>query len=121
MWLPPYLTHVLQPLDVGVFQVYKHWHEKAMERALERMEFEYNLSSFFHDLHEIRQPTFPIITIKNAFKKSGLLSNGNHMLHPSCIPTCTSLLQGLYKPPFIPSLHSFRQLSRQVLIHSFSP
>jgi hypothetical protein len=27
---PGHLTHVLQPLDVGVFQPYKHWHKKAV-------------------------------------------------------------------------------------------
>ena len=28
--LIPHLTHCMQPLDVGVFQPYKHWHEVVM-------------------------------------------------------------------------------------------
>ena len=27
---PAHLTHCMQPLDVGVFQSYKHWHNKAI-------------------------------------------------------------------------------------------
>src|SRR2546421_1481481 len=31
--LPPHATHLLQPLDVGVFQPYKHWHAEAVDDA----------------------------------------------------------------------------------------
>ena len=44
---PPHLTHCMQPLDVGVFQSYKHWHSKAIQCALETLDFEYTISSFF--------------------------------------------------------------------------
>lgn len=37
---PSQLTHVLQPLDVRVFQPYKHWHREAV------FDLEYNLRSF---------------------------------------------------------------------------
>jgi hypothetical protein len=69
---PAHLTHIMQPLDVGVFQVYKHWHNKAIERAMENLEFEYTISSFFHDLEDIRQRTFSPSTIRSAFKKAGM-------------------------------------------------
>ena len=29
--LIPHLTHCMQPLDVGIFQPYKHWHDKAIQ------------------------------------------------------------------------------------------
>ena len=32
--LIPHLTHCMQPLDVGVFQPYKHWHDKAIQDVL---------------------------------------------------------------------------------------
>lgn len=69
---PSYLTHVMQPLDVVIFQTYKHWHEKAVGHALETLDFDYNISSFFRDLHLIRQQTFSILTIKSAFRKAGM-------------------------------------------------
>ena len=45
-----HLTHVMQPLDVGVFQPYKHWHNVAIQLAMERLDFDYNISSFLRDL-----------------------------------------------------------------------
>ena len=41
--LIPHLTHCMQPLDVGVFQPYKHWHDKAIQNALADLSFEYNI------------------------------------------------------------------------------
>ena len=38
-----HLTHCMQPLDVGVFQPYKHWHEVAMRDALANLSFEYDI------------------------------------------------------------------------------
>jgi hypothetical protein len=43
---PPHLTHLMQPLDVGCFQSYKHWHDQAVHSAVRNLEFGYNTSSF---------------------------------------------------------------------------
>jgi hypothetical protein len=43
---PPHLTHVLQRLDVGVFQPYKYWHRQAVLRAIREMDITYNLPLF---------------------------------------------------------------------------
>jgi len=32
--LPPHLTHILQPLDIGVFQSYKHYHQELLEGSI---------------------------------------------------------------------------------------
>jgi hypothetical protein len=50
---PGHLTHILQPLDVGVFQPYKHWHQKAVQHAIRNLDLEYTVSSFVRDLAEI--------------------------------------------------------------------
>jgi DDE superfamily endonuclease len=68
---PGHLTHVLQPLDVGVFQPYKHWHKKAVQHAMRNLDIDYNVASFLHDLGDIREATFKKGTIIGAFKKSG--------------------------------------------------
>ena len=70
--LIPYLTHCMQPLDVGVFQPYKHWHNKAIQNALANLSFEYDIRSFLRDLPMIREDTFKKRTIRHAFKKSGM-------------------------------------------------
>jgi hypothetical protein len=69
---PAHLTHCMQPLDVGVFQSYKHWHNKAIQCALETLDFDYTISSFLRDLSEIRSKTFKRTTIQNAFMASGM-------------------------------------------------
>jgi len=64
---PGHLTYVLQPLDVGVFQPYKHWHKKAVQHAMRNLDLDYNIASFMQDLTEIRAETFKKGTIHNAF------------------------------------------------------
>ena len=32
--LPAHFTHLTQPLDVGVFQSFKHYHTEAIDRAV---------------------------------------------------------------------------------------
>jgi hypothetical protein len=44
---PGHLTHILQPLDVAVFQPFKHWHRKAVQHATRNIESEYTITSFF--------------------------------------------------------------------------
>jgi hypothetical protein len=67
-----HLTHILQPLDVGVFQPYKHWHKKAVQYAMRNLDLDYNVASFMHDMREIRAETFKKGTIYSAFKKAGI-------------------------------------------------
>jgi hypothetical protein len=69
---PKHLTHILQPLDVGVFQLYKHWHKKVVQHAMRNLDLDYNVASFMRDLHEIRAETFKKGTIHSAFKKAGM-------------------------------------------------
>jgi len=68
---PSHLTHVLQPLDVGVFRPWKHYHNKAIQKSIRSLDFEYTISSFFRDLSDIREQALKPHTIRNAFKDSG--------------------------------------------------
>jgi hypothetical protein len=69
---PSHLTYVLQPLDVGVFQPYKHWHKKAVQHAMRNLDLDYNVASFMCDIQEIRAKTFKKGTIHSAFWKAGM-------------------------------------------------
>ena len=71
-YFPSHLTHILQPLDVGVFRPWKHYHEMAVQAALRSLDFEYTITSFFRDLTHIRSQTMRQYTIINAFKTSGM-------------------------------------------------
>jgi hypothetical protein len=70
--LIPHLTHCMQPLDVGIFQPYKHYHDLAIKNALSRLDLEYTICSFLGDLSSIRDETFSRYNIKKAWKKSGM-------------------------------------------------
>jgi hypothetical protein len=69
---PAHLTHCMQPCDVGVFQSMKHWHTRAIQCALESLDFDYTISSFLRDLPEIRTQTLKKMTIKHAFEQAGI-------------------------------------------------
>ena len=69
---PSHMTHILQPLDVGVFQHWKHWHQKAIMTSLRSFDVEYSISSFFRDLVQIRKNTFKPRTIRHAFRDAGM-------------------------------------------------
>ena len=71
-YFPSHLTHVLQPLDVGVFRPWKHYHNLAIQAALRSLDFDYTITSFFRDLTQIRSQTMQRHTITNAFKSSGM-------------------------------------------------
>jgi len=69
---PSHMTHILQPLDVGVFRPWKHWHKMAIQAALRSLDFDYNIASFMRDLTDIRKKTFKESTIQHAFKEAGI-------------------------------------------------
>jgi hypothetical protein len=69
---PSHQTHLIQPLDVGCFRQWKHWQQTALMNAIRSFEPEYNLTSFFRDLSEIRARTFKDSTIKHAFRDAGM-------------------------------------------------
>jgi hypothetical protein len=71
-WFPSHLTHALQPLDVGIFRPWKHYHNLAVQSALRSLDFEYTITSFFRDLTSIRKQTMQYHTICNSFKDSGM-------------------------------------------------
>ena len=43
---PPHLTHVMQPLDVGCFQTYKHFYKLAVYQAVRNMQLSYDYGCF---------------------------------------------------------------------------
>ena len=53
-----HLTHIMQPLDVGVLRPWKHYQNKAIIQALRNLDLSYSIASFFRDLNGIREETF---------------------------------------------------------------
>ena len=65
-----HLTHCMQSLDVDVFQLYKHWHDWAIQNSLADLNFEYNIWFFICNLSTIWENVFKKRTIWHVFRKS---------------------------------------------------
>src|SRR5258708_19714995 len=101
---PAHLTHCMQPLDVGVFQSYKHWHNKAIQCALESLDFEYTISSFLRDLPEIRHKTFKKMTIQHAFSSSWMSPINLRTAAEKIATSLKHLLSSKHNAPTLPTL-----------------
>lgn len=71
--LPPHTSHLLQPLDVGVFQPFKYYHKEAAEMATRTGCTNFNKVEFLNAIHNIRAKTFQKSIILSAWEQSGLI------------------------------------------------
>ena len=71
-FLPPHSSHILQPLDVGVFSAYKHWHSEWVYDATVSGYERITKDDFLGAIAQIRQKTFKPSTIKLGFRLTGL-------------------------------------------------
>ena len=66
--LPPHSCHLLQPLDVVVFQPYKHYNAEAVEAATRMGCGDFDWIEFLDQIDSIHQQTFKLSTIQSAFR-----------------------------------------------------
>lgn len=66
-------SHLCQPLDVGVFQPFKHWHTEAIDESIRQANGEYSRVDFLANFQAIRERTFRSTTVVSAWKKVGLI------------------------------------------------
>ena len=71
--LPPHSTHLTQPLDVGCFQPFKHYHAEAIDDAIRSGSGDFGRLEFLAKFQFMRTQTFKKSTIKSAFKNTGLI------------------------------------------------
>jgi hypothetical protein len=70
--LPAHSTHLLQPLDIGVFQSFKHYHQEVLEEAVRYGGVNYKKPDFLAAFQRMRDLTFKKTIICSAWWKSGL-------------------------------------------------
>jgi len=70
--LPAYTSHLLQPLDVVVFQPLKQNYKKAVKMATRTGCTEFNKLEFLNAIHGIRIDTFKRKTVLSAWEKAGV-------------------------------------------------
>ena len=71
--LPPHSTHITQPLDVGCFQPFKHYHTKAVDSAVRLESSNFDRLDFLAAFTWMRTQTFTPSTICSAFQKTGFV------------------------------------------------
>jgi hypothetical protein len=71
-FLRPHTSHITQPLDVGVFQAYKHWHGEQIGMAYGQGIATTTKVDFLDRLTEIRRRTFKKSTIQSGWRRTGL-------------------------------------------------
>ena len=69
--LPTHTSHVLQPLDVGIFQPLKHWHREAIFNAIDSGESRFNKVDFLYAFQAFYNRAFTLKNIKRAWLQSG--------------------------------------------------
>ncbi|KJZ70789.1 hypothetical protein HIM_09802 [Hirsutella minnesotensis 3608] len=66
------LTHVLQPLDVVVFQPLKHYHAKALDVMVRDGLVNITKLEFLSCIQDVRMKAFKKDTVRSAFRKTGV-------------------------------------------------
>lgn len=69
-----HLTHCIQPLDVEIFQPYKHWYNMAIQNAMTKFNLNYSTVRFCEKLIKIRDNRFKKSMIQFVFEKCGMYS-----------------------------------------------
>ena len=72
-FLPPHTTHILQPLDVVVFQLYKHYHAEAIDAGTRTGCSDFNKLESLAALTSIREQAFKETTVLSTFQQTGLI------------------------------------------------
>ena len=70
--LPPHLTHILQPLDVVVFQPLKYYHTKELDLLARDGLTDFTKLDFLSIIKDVRRKAIKKETIINSFKKTGI-------------------------------------------------
>ncbi|KAF6518245.1 hypothetical protein HZS61_002323 [Fusarium oxysporum f. sp. conglutinans] len=71
-FLLPHSTHMLQPMDLGVFQWLKNAHQKRLREALRKGNLTFNRRDFAGSFKEIFEEGFTAAHIIAGFEKSGI-------------------------------------------------
>ncbi len=64
--LPSHTTHLLQPLDVCVFQPLKHWHSEAVNEAIQTGDETFTKIEFLAAFNGFRSKAFKETTIRST-------------------------------------------------------
>jgi DDE superfamily endonuclease/Tc5 transposase DNA-binding domain len=121
--LPPHTSHILQPLDVVLFQPLKHFHAKAVDNATRTGCSDFNKLEFLAAIHGIRQQTFKKNSILSSFRECGIvpynpqiaIDKVQEYLSPPDLTRPSTPLNALLKAPMTPWTDQALERSADVL------
>lgn len=97
--LIPHTTGKIQPLDVGVFQPYKHFHAKAVDDEMLTGCDNFDVVEFLAAIGKIRRQALKVNTIKSAWRKSGLIPyNPSIVIDANCRPKTPPPEEEMFRP-----------------------
>ena len=65
--LSSHIIHLIQSLDVGVFQPYKHHHSEAINKTVRLSDYKFDKVEFLTAFNIFRTQTFKPFIIRHAF------------------------------------------------------
>ena len=75
-----HIAHLLQPLDVCVFQPLKHWHSEAVTEAIQNGDETFSKVEFLAAFNTFRAKAFKSTKITSAWRKPGLIPYNPEMV-----------------------------------------
>ena len=96
--LPPHSTHLTKPLDVGVFQPFKHYHTDAIDKAVQLGD------EFLSAFQSFRNQPFKLTTIRHAFKSTSLVSFDPDIVLDKVCEKQAQRVETAFRTPSSPSL-----------------
>ena len=73
-FLTSHLIHCIQFLNVGVFQIYKHWHDVVIQKKITTLFVEYSIFQFLKNFNKMWINIFKSVTIQHVFQKTNMWS-----------------------------------------------
>jgi len=118
--LPAHSSYLLQPLDVVVFQPYKHYHAEVVEAATHTGCGNFDKAELLDTIDTIRQQTFKSSIIQSAFRATGLIPYNPDIViskpQESVIPPSHQLEPVSASSSIIPlTIASFKTMSDELL------
>ena len=114
--LPPHSTHKTQPLDVGCFQPFKHYHSEAVDHSVRQGNSEFGKLDFLSAFQEMHDLTFTKSTIVSAWKHTGLVPFNPAIVLDKIIRTAASR-QKTPPPTAGPPVAQTPRTSEKLLTH----
>ncbi len=108
--MPPYTTHLLQPLDIVCFQPLKNYHAEAVDNAVRTGDMEFTLVEFLAHIQSIRKQTFKKSTVLSSFRKTGLIPFDPQVVLDRFPPPATNTTSDSAKPPVPPPHYTNQEM-----------